>query len=259
MDGNDTMRRPEVILSSWVTRDEMTHALLGVAKEFAELLRSLSFEEGRGAVPGLDWTVAETAAHILSLPRRGTRRGATLEDLAALNATQIAEVSERDPAEIADAFLDELHDLTASMEGLPADMVFDLHLGLRADLTTLLSYVVADIQVHGHDIADATDRSWNLDDGRAALTLLVIMRAITPWVRPEVLAGPPRTIALQFATLDQPLVIEAGAGAFTVTRESPADAAPVAASAGAVLLAVAGRRLTGDPVLDDFAGWFLPI
>lgn len=249
----------DVIRSRWVTLEQVQGAVSGAARDFAELLRSLGPDDADRPVPGLEWSVAETAAHVVSLLRRGDRRAATLEELADLNAVQIGEMDTRDPLALADMLVSDVDAVMGLLAGLPAHVDIPLHMGLRADAATVCSYILADLQVHGHDIATATRRPWTIDEQRAGVTLLALLPAIRPWVDPSVVDGEPRAVAFHFTGFDEPLVVRAGGGAFDVSRTAPAGSERSDARPSAVLLAMARGRASGDPVADAFGSWFLPI
>jgi uncharacterized protein (TIGR03083 family) len=87
---------------------QMQGALDRGANRVAALLRTAPDRNAR--VKGLDWTVADLGAHLVNETERFERFGRgesqTLDDVAQINADEIATVTERDPAIQAGVFLD---------------------------------------------------------------------------------------------------------------------------------------------------------
>lgn len=252
----------EPIRARWVSRAEISAGIATAGAEFVTLLRSLPDHIGATSVPRLDWTVAETAAHMVSVLRRALgdpRRARSLPELAELNAVGVDEVAERDLARLADLLEADLTAVGGILPIPPDDVIVDLHAGLRADLTTGASYILADLQVHAWDIAVAAGRPWTLDPDRARSTLLTIFPAGGPWVRPDVLAGPTRAVALALGGDVDPLVVETGGSRYSVSRHVPDGVAVVDADPGDVMLAFPGRVQSSNPAVAELCGWFLPI
>ena len=80
------------------------------ARALADLLRQAA-PKATEKVSGLDWTVSELGAHLITEPRRFERMGRgsveTLEDTAAQNRAELEAVGETDPVRQADVFLAE--------------------------------------------------------------------------------------------------------------------------------------------------------
>src|SRR5437763_92820 len=74
------------------------------ADRLVALVRSLNPADGGLPVPGLDWTVAETAAHVVTVAGRllgDRRRSRAAGETDLLNAQCLAEFDERDLAALA--------------------------------------------------------------------------------------------------------------------------------------------------------------
>lgn len=252
----------EPIRAHWVSRAQIVDEIAAAGAEFVDLLRSLPGHGGATPVPHLDWTVAETAAHMVSVLRRAlgdSRRARSLPELAELNAVGVDEVAERGLARLADLMEDDLAAVAGVLPIPPDNFVVDLHAGLRADLTTGASYILADLQVHAWDIAVAAGRPWTIDPDRARTTVLTVFPAAGPWLKPAVRTGPPRAVALALGDGADPLVVEAGRFRYSVSRRVPGDVAVVDADPADVILAFPGRVQSANPAVAELCGWFLPI
>ena len=81
-------------------RDALADAIAAEGLALVRLLHVSAPGHAGARVPGLDWTVAETAAHVLSVVRRALgdrRRSATPAETATLNAMALRAIDVRDP------------------------------------------------------------------------------------------------------------------------------------------------------------------
>lgn len=258
-----TVTNEGAIRAQGVTRSDIAGAIDAVGADFVVLLRSLPGDAGSTPVPHLEWTVGETAAHMVTTLRRAlgdNRRAASHADLAVLNATAVAELDVREPAALADLLEADLAALASVLPVVPDDLIVDLHAGVRSDLTTGASYFLADLLVHGFDIAVATGRPWTIDPGQAELALRAVLPTVRPWIKPEVLGGPARSAVLRFATSDRPIALEVGDGRFAAVIEEShaASTSHERVDPVTMMLAFTGRR-PAPASIAEVCDWFLPI
>lgn len=257
----------EVLRADGIRLDDMKAAIGRTGTRFVALLRELEPADAHRPVPNMTWTVGETAAHMLVILRRGTgdpRRSETLTGLAELNQATLEEIEPRDPAELADLIEDRVARLLAGLDGLTddtaRDFVVTLHAGVRADLTSAISYILCDLIGHGHDIAVATGRTWTIDPADAALDLHACIPLLVPWVKDDARLGSAQRTAVAFAADDDALLVDVGDGGFRANNVPRAEA-PYAAVVDPVetFLAVCGRGSTADPTVARLAAIFEPI
>jgi hypothetical protein len=182
-----TDRTPAQSQLGAVTIQEGLDALRRAAAATGELLGSISDSRADIPVPGLAWTVAETAAHLVALLRQsaafasGTRDGAAEraalppsggigERMALANARELDRLGERRiPVlrQLLESSVDEYATLIAGRrDGGPVETLF-----APEDPATMTAALVGEQLVHGFDLARATGRRWTIDPDAARLTL----------------------------------------------------------------------------------------
>jgi hypothetical protein len=182
-----TDRTPAQSQLGAVTIQEGLDALRQAAGKTGELLGSISESRGDAQVPGLAWTVAETAAHLVALLRQsaafasGARDGAAEraalpssggvgERLALGNARELDRLGERQiPVlrQLLDSAVDEYATVIAARsDGGPVETLFG-----PEDPAAMTAALVGEQLVHGFDLARAVGRHWPIDPDAARLTL----------------------------------------------------------------------------------------
>lgn len=252
----------EMLRAERISYEAIVDGLREAGAQFVSLLRELAPGDGAKPVPGMKWTAAETAVHMLTIVRRGTgdmRRSESMPGLAVLNDQCIEEVDTRDPGEIADLLESELALLTGILarvdEATAASMAVPLHAGITANLASALSYVLFDLLAHGLDIARATAREWVVNPGLAALDLHASLALIGPWVKGSVRTGPPQRLTISFPGDPDAVVLHVGDGSFAAQNEARTDDAEEVDPVDA-FLAIAGRRPAQSPTVARLADWF---
>ena len=232
------------------------HERAGAA--FAALLRGAP--DGDARVPGLDWTVADLGAHVVSGARLyaagiETDEGGFWPDLdsPAHNAAEIAATPERDPSTQADAIDAELPRLRAAWRSRAAERV-PWHGGLRLDVRDQAAIHLGDLLVHGVDLSRALRRPFPIDRADVALVIEGVASVAPHYVDRDAALGFTATYGLHVRG-DGDHTFRFDDGALTVTPGRPprADcrlsADPVAfLLTGYGRLAVAKAALTGKVV-----------
>jgi uncharacterized protein (TIGR03083 family) len=182
-----TDRTPAQSQLGAVTIQEGLDALRRASAATGELLGSISESRADVSVPGLSWTVAETAAHLVALLRQsaafasGTRDGAAEraalppsggigERMALGNARELDRLAERRlPVlrQLLESSSEEYATLIAGRrDGTPVET-----LSGPEDPAAMTAALVGEQLVHGFDLARAVGRRWTIDPDAARLTL----------------------------------------------------------------------------------------
>jgi uncharacterized protein (TIGR03083 family) len=167
-----TPRWTQVRSSAWQT-----------AGRFADLIRSGHAD----AMATRDWTVSDTAAHVLSLaahyptlfdddaPRLAvpglSRRfaTATVDNVREVNALALRHLPERDPNRLADDLLDAVDRLLATTAGIGPEQPVRWLGDALVPASGVLAHLVNELLLHGWDVARALSRPWPMPDADAAL------------------------------------------------------------------------------------------
>lgn len=261
----------DIVRADRVAYADMVEAIDSVGNAFIRQLCVLHPSDGERPVPQLEWTVAETAVHMLTIVRRGIgdrRRSDTIPGLALLNDECIAEVATRVPLEIAAALTEDKARLVAILRNQSAEQArersFPLHAGLHTDIPTALSYMLFDFLAHGLDIARGVGQEWQIRPEDAALALRACLPALGPWAREEALNGPRESTAISFLGDGDALVVQVGGGSYVAqnygsTSPDNPGGLPMEVDPVEAFLAVAGRATARHPHVARLAGWFEPI
>ncbi len=223
-----------------VERDDVLAALDAALGRFVALLRDIPPTAAAAPVPSCPgWTVGDTAAHVLTVVRRvltDRRRSATPADTAVLNATCLDEIAERDLARLADLVeRDGKAAVHVGLAGVPVDLRFPFHAGATTTVGPAACILLADVLVHGHDIAAALGREWPMPETEAALVLHGGAALLAAWRRVD---APAESVEIVLA------------GGPVRVGEGPVTQRVTGLAAGDVLLAFPYRRTdTSDPGL----------
>ena len=162
-------------------------ALRRAAAATGELLGSTSDSRADVPVPGLAWTVAETAAHLVALLRQsaafasGTRDGAAEraalpasggigERMALANARELDRLGERRIPVLRQWLESSVDEYATLIAGRRDDGPVETMFG-QEDPAAMTVALVAEQLVHGFDLARAVGRRWTIDPDAARLTL----------------------------------------------------------------------------------------
>jgi uncharacterized protein (TIGR03083 family) len=174
-------------------------------------------DDGSAAVPGLEWTVGEVGAHLVALARGyiDLARGgdsATFRDASAnINAQKLAEYSVREPSVLADALVDSSARFLSAITADDSSMTM---VGIPTDRSTAAAVFLAELVVHGADIAKAVRAPWKIERTDALMAFYAGLNFLHVWVdadaardlratyevRPR--GGEPVTMAIADATLE---------------------------------------------------------
>jgi hypothetical protein len=157
------------------TKADILTALDDSGKRFVSMVRGLDPDRAVRPVPGLSWTAAETAAHVVTVLGRllgDRRRAATGEGVAELNATCLAECTDRDISDIAgrlEANLRTVIDRVYSK--VDFDRQYPFHGGSTISGGGGARWILCELLVHGYDIAAATGNEWAIPAAEASIAI----------------------------------------------------------------------------------------
>ena len=165
-------------------------ALRAAAPRTAAVIRSA--RDAGALVPGLTWTVGETAAHLVNefadytAYAQGVKKPAEGDRPARLNAAANAAQLRADP----DRDLDRLSDrLIAAVDGFLAvpprgDRVLVSN-GIAMTWETMCSALLGDLLIHGLDIARAGGQPWRIDRAEALQVIAGVMTMVPQYLDPD--------------------------------------------------------------------------
>jgi hypothetical protein len=170
--------------------DTTQTALRDAAGRSAELLRRVG--DGAVPVPGLTWTAAETAAHMIGELRDYTQaltrhtngymthanrtQESPSEMGAVVNARQLVEVAERDMGRLADMVVAAAETYLAAAAVADEEATIPVANGLVLNPATMTSLLLGEQVVHGLDVARAARTRWDI---RPRDALMVIPGALS--------------------------------------------------------------------------------
>jgi uncharacterized protein (TIGR03083 family) len=228
-------------------------ALTAAAARNAEQLRRVT--DPAAPVPGLDWTVAELAAHLVAdlreytdviaghgpEPAMAPEWATTAADLTtADNRRQLAGHPERDPNRLAAELAEAMPAFLAAAAAAPAGEPVSTPFAMAVRPATITAIVLGEQLVHGLDLARAAGRPWPITAGDARLVLPGLMDVLPDYIDRQRARGLRVTYELRFGgDLRYQLTIADGTG--TVGAPSGRPDCVITADPVAFLLVGYGR------------------
>ncbi len=152
-------------------------------------------------VPGLDWTAAETAAHLIgdlhdytevltryakgyvTHPQRPAESPSRMS--AAVNARHLAAVSDRNLHRLAAQLEQAAAAYVAVAETIDTGMSVLTPNGLVIDPSTMTGLLLSEQLIHGLDIARAAERDWTIGTDEALLAIPAVLSVAPDYLRPS--------------------------------------------------------------------------
>jgi hypothetical protein len=237
---------------------EADTGLVAAASRTAQLLRSGLDPAAR--VPGLSWSAAETAAHLVADLREhaalatGAHRPSAAtsasvdgrnaaERGAEANQAQLDGFPERDLTVLADLLEGAAAGLNAAVAHLPSEERIVTANGVAMTPPTLVSICLGEQLIHGLDLARAADRPWPIDRCDALRVIPGIMAIAADYVDQSTATGLHLDYELRFGARDRYRFVVDGAQV-TVRPPNSGDDRPdcvITADPAAFLLVGYGR------------------
>ena len=181
--------------------DRSKDALPAAARRTADLLRRI--DNATAPVPGLSWTTAETAAHMVgdlrdyaqALTRHANgymthavRQESPSRLSAAVNARHLEEVPERDLGHLADQIEDAVSAYLTAAASADDSTTISTPNGLAIDPPTMTALLLGEQVVHGLDIARAAKIRWQVESRDALLIAPGVLSIAPQYLRPSAAA-----------------------------------------------------------------------
>ncbi len=185
-------------------------ALAEAVNRSAELWRGI--DDPAAPVPGLAWTAAEVAAHVVADMREYTEaltryvngqvggveipEGSPAGARRAVNDHHLVDVGERDPRRLADMLQETAASYLAAAAAVdPAEHTSVLTAdGLVLEPAVMTCLLLGEQLVHGLDIARAAHRSWGIGRDDALLVIPAVLALAPNYLRP----APTRDLRISF-------------------------------------------------------------
>jgi uncharacterized protein (TIGR03083 family) len=214
-------------------------ALAAASDRLAALVQSLTSADGAQQIPYLGWTVADTAAHVVTVAGRllgDRRRSAEPEETGRLNAICLEELADRDPTSLAARLRTDMGLVIERVyPKVDFDRVYPFHGGTTISGGGGAAFLLCELLVHGHDIASSTQRDWAIPAEEAAIA---VRGPAEFWTRLLDAEGSPTFVVElgEYTRVEFPV------------RSGTVDGGdrPATADAAELLLAVFGRTVPSD-------------
>jgi uncharacterized protein (TIGR03083 family) len=193
----DVMTDHAIASGTSTSSTTLAAALTAAAARNSGQLREIS--QPALPVPGLDWTAAEVAAHLVAdlreypdviaghgpgpalAPERAA--AATAAELtAADNRRQLAGHAERDPRRLAAELAEAVPAFIAAAAAAPAGEPVSTPFGMPVRPATIAAIVLGEQLIHGLDLARAAGRPWPITAGDARLVIPGLMDVLPGYI-----------------------------------------------------------------------------
>jgi uncharacterized protein (TIGR03083 family) len=155
--------------------------------------------DGAARVPGLEWTAAETAAHLLGeltfytgylTGQRDARdhleadsaRQTAAQRNAATNARQLREITDRDMSRLADSILAATQEFVEAAAGRPDSDSALVSNGMTITVPVMTAALLGEHVIHGLDITRAAGLPWAIASEDAKLVLAGVLAMAPEYV-----------------------------------------------------------------------------
>lgn len=221
------------------------------ARSVAGLMRAAA-PKADATVPGLEWSVSQLCAHLVTEARRFERFGkggsVPLPDVAVFNADEIAQIGERDPVRLADRFLSDHATFMGSAAGHAGTDPFTWF-GLDIEWQEAAAIYLGELSVHGLDLSRVAGQRWTIPRGDALNVAYGLLPILPQFVDAEGARSFRGSFELRLRG-GAPMVLAFDDGALTVTPQDGRRAdCVINADPEAFLLVGYGRTGRWGPIL----------
>lgn len=193
-------------------------------------------------IPGSSWTVHDVAAHLVTMVGRyinpDRKLASAPRDVDQMNELEMKEFESATMGELVGRLRSRYAKYLAFWSELPLEMVLPLREGLPVDVAALRSNWIAELLVHGRDMALAAGLDWPLDDTNCLLILRLLAQALPNYFRAVALTDCALVVAPDGGA---PFTIVIKAGAAEIQAAAVEGADVLAGSPAALVLLFYGR------------------
>ena len=162
-----------------VDKDEAFEALRTSVPGFIELIRGV---KDPNAIAVGHWSIRDVTAHMVDFfenykrvaEGKGTAEP-SMDNISAYNASRVAAIADDDMKALADRIEEASGPYLDAIERIEGDPMVPWT-SIEIPISTVISLAIAELLVHGYDVASAEKRAWSIDPRKAALTI----RGISP-------------------------------------------------------------------------------
>jgi uncharacterized protein (TIGR03083 family) len=171
--------------------------------------------DGRATVPGMEWSAADTAAHLVATIRKyhgfvdGTidaqdmlARAAAAQNpgqrSAVSNAAYLADFADRDVRSLAETMVPAVEKFLAATPGRRDDEPILADTGFAMTVATMTAVLLGEQLIHGLDIARAAGSAWLISNEDALQVIAGVMAMVPDYVDRQRAAGRHITYELRF-------------------------------------------------------------
>lgn len=191
-------------------------------------------------VPNSEWTAHDVAAHLVTMAGRyltaDRKLASSQRELREMNQREIEEFTSSTMGELIGRLRSRNAKYAAFWNEQPLDLTFPYRVGFPLDAGTLRSNWIAELLIHGRDVATATGEQWRLDATSSLLTLRVLAHVLPHYLTAagvaDLAVSPEGGAAFSIVVKD---------GAATIQPGAAAGADTLAGSPEALVLLLYGR------------------
>lgn len=228
-------------------------------RRFGSYVTSLDEPALRAGVPGGDWTVAQTIAHLRAVYLRyttDTRRADSPAGVGRQNAADDLTLTRADVAAAAATMAEQLEFLAGVVPHIPPDRRFPFHAGQQITMAGGWGNLIGELLAHGDDIARATSTTFAIPSADTEILWRFTAPVLQGWLRPEAAAGTD-TWELRFPFGPITVRFDAGSLLWDAPRhDHPDEVVEIEDAASFALAFPYGRRTTKDARVRELAGRF---
>lgn len=233
----------------------LLEALRGAAERTARMVRAVP--DGGARVPGMNWTAAETAAHLVGeasfytgflTGQRDARdylngdpgRQSAAERNAAANTRQLREFPERDLSRLAEAIVTAAEEFAGAAAGRADSDRALVTNGMTLTVPVMSALLLGEQVIHGLDIARAAGLPWTITPQDSLLVLAGALAVLPDYVDQRAATG--RHVSYELRLRGGPgYRLSFDDGTLTVTAPGPKADCVISADPAAFLLVGYGR------------------